>query len=102
MIFKSFPNVTVMLSRLERDGMIERTVNEEDRRERFVRITAHDRSLLKRIWKEQPAQLERAMAGLNDHERLELTRLLNKVIAAHASAAVVSTTARMVASSRTD
>jgi DNA-binding MarR family transcriptional regulator len=79
-LYVSFPNVTVMLSRLERDGLIERTVNEEDRRERFVRITAHGRTLLKRIWKEQPAQLERVMTGLNNDERLDLCRLLNKMI----------------------
>ncbi len=85
-LYVSFPNVTVMLSRLERDGLIERVVNEADRRERFVRITARGRALLKRIWKEQPAQLKHVMSGLNDNERLELCRLLNKMIAAHASA----------------
>jgi DNA-binding MarR family transcriptional regulator len=79
-LYVSFPNVTVMLSRLERDGLIERTVNEEDRRERFVRITARGRTLLKKIWKEQPAQLERVMTGLNNDERLDLCRLLNKMI----------------------
>jgi DNA-binding MarR family transcriptional regulator len=80
-LYVSFPNVTVMLSRLERDGLIERTVNEEDRRERFVRITARGRTLLKKIWKEQPAQLERVMTGLNHDERLDLCRLFNKMIA---------------------
>ncbi len=85
-LYVSFPNVTVMLRRLERDGLIERVVNEADRRERLVRITARGRSLLKRIWKEQPAQLENAMAGLDKQERLELARLLNKMMAAHAVA----------------
>lgn len=84
-LYVSFPNVTVMLKRLERDGLVERIVNETDRRERFVRITARGRSLLKRIWKRQPAQLESVMAGLDNHERLELARLLNKLIAAHAN-----------------
>jgi DNA-binding MarR family transcriptional regulator len=84
-MYVSFPNVTVMLSRLERDVLIERRVNEEDRRERFVRITSRGRSLLKRIWKEQPAQLRRVMAGLNDDERMQLCRLLNKMIVGQAS-----------------
>lgn len=80
-LYVSFPNVTVMLTRLETNGLIERTVNDEDRREKFVSITPRGRALLKRIWKEQPAQLNRVMAGLNDAERLELCRLLNKMIA---------------------
>ncbi len=85
-LYVSFPNVTVMLSRLERDGLIERIVNEADRRERFVNITARGRSVLKRIWNKQPAQLQSVMAGLDDRERLELARLLNKMIAARAVA----------------
>jgi len=80
-LYVSFPNVTVMLSRLEQAGLIERTVNDADRRERFVRITRSGRALLKRIWKVQPDQLERVMAGLTDEERIELARLLNKMIA---------------------
>ncbi len=83
-LYVSFPNVTVMLSRLEKAGLIDRTVNSADRRERFVRITRSGGALLKRIWKQQPDQLERVMAGLNDKERLELARLLNKMIAGQA------------------
>ena len=80
-LYVSFPNVTVMLSRLEKAGLVERTVNDADRRERFVRITRSGRALLKRIWKIQPDQLESVMAGLTDEERIELARLLNKMIA---------------------
>ena len=80
-LYVSFPNVTVMLSRLEEAGLIERTVNDADRRERFVRITRSGRALLKQIWKVQPDQLERVMAGLTDEERIQLARLLNKMIA---------------------
>lgn len=79
-LYVSFPNVTVMLARLERDGLIKRTVNKQDRRERFVSITSRGRSLLEQIWKEQPAQLEGVMAGLNNDERAELCRLLSKMI----------------------
>jgi len=80
-LYVSFPNITVMLNRLEKEGLIERTVNEADRRERFVRISRSGRTLLKRIWKVQPAQLERVTAGLNDKERLQLAGLINKMIA---------------------
>jgi DNA-binding MarR family transcriptional regulator len=89
-LYVSFPNVTVMLSRLEEAGLIERSVNAADRREKFVRISRSGRVLLRRIWKEQPAQLERVMTGLDENERLELTRLLNKMISPHAADAVNS------------
>ena len=84
-LYVSFPNVTVMLSRLEQAELIQRKVNAADRRERFVSITRRGRSLLKKIWKEQPAQLESVMTGLDDTERRQLARLLNKLIASQAS-----------------
>ncbi|MEK6238680.1 MAG: MarR family transcriptional regulator [Planctomycetales bacterium] len=80
-LYVSFPNITAMLSRLEEAELIERNVNEADRREKFVSITRRGRGLLKRIWKRQPEQLESVTAGLNDAERQELARLLNKMIA---------------------
>lgn len=79
-LYVSFPNVTVMLSRLEKMSLVERRVNAADRRERFVNITRQGRKLLKRIWKVQQDQLERVTAGLTNNERLELAQLLNKMI----------------------
>ena len=82
-LYVSFPNVTVMLNRLEEAGLIKRTVNPADRREKFVKISGRGRKLLQKIWKDQPAQLESIMAGLYDNERLQLALLLNRLIAAH-------------------
>ena len=82
-LYVSFPNVTVMLNRLEEAGLIKRTVNPADRREKFVKISGRGRKLLQKIWKDQPAQLESIMAGLDDNERLQLAQLLNRVIATH-------------------
>lgn len=84
-LYVSFPNITVMLSRLEQMELIERQVNPADRRERFVSITREGRTLLKTIWKEQPAQLESVMAGLDDDERRQLARLMNKMISGQTS-----------------
>ena len=78
-LYVSFPNVTVMLSRLEKAGLIERTVNTADRRERFVKISNRGRKLLKKIWQSQPDQLERVTAGLTEGERNTLAQLLNKM-----------------------
>lgn len=82
-LYVSFPNVTVMLNRLTQAGLIKRSVNPADRREKFVSISDRGRKLLRKIWKDQPAQLESTMAGLNNDERLQLARLLNRMIAAH-------------------
>ena len=84
-LYVSFPNVTVMVSRLEKAGLIERTVNNADRRERFVKITNRGRNLLKKIWQSQPDQLERVTAGLTERECLKLAQLLNKMIDGQAS-----------------
>ena len=81
-LYVSFPNVTVMLTRLEQTGLIKRTVNPSDRREKFVSISTSGQRLLKKIWKDQPAQLESIMTGLDNDERLQLARLLNRLIAA--------------------
>ena len=82
-LYVSFPNVTVMLNRLEEAGLIRRTINPADRREKFVKISGRGRKLLQKIWKDQPAQLESIMTGLDDNERLQLAQLLNRLIAAH-------------------
>ena len=82
-LYVSFPNVTVMLNRLEEAGLIRRTINPADRREKFVKISGRGRKLLQKIWKDQPAQLESIMTGLDYNERLQLAQLLNRLIAAH-------------------
>jgi DNA-binding MarR family transcriptional regulator len=80
-LYVSFPNVTVMLGRLEEAGLVQRRTNPEDRRENFVELTPRGRSLLRRIWKGHQRQLDQVMAGLTTEEQLDLTRLLNKMIA---------------------
>jgi DNA-binding MarR family transcriptional regulator len=82
-LYVSFPNVTVMLSRLEDAGLIRRRANSDDRREKLVELTAQGRALLRRIWRVHQAQLDRVVSGLTADEQVLLTRLLNKMIAAH-------------------
>lgn len=79
----SFPNVTVLLKRLERKGLIERQGNPADRREKYVRVSASGQKLLKRIWQVHQQQMDLVMQGLTVAERKEMTRLLNKMTAAH-------------------
>lgn len=82
-LYVSFPNVTVLLKRLERKGLIERDGNPADRREKFVRVSAAGQKLLSRIWKVHQRQMDLVMKGLTPAERREMARLLNKMTAAH-------------------
>ena len=82
-LYVSFPNVTVLLNRLERKGLIERKVNPEDRREKYVLVSQAGRKLLNRIWQVHQQQLDRVMQGVTVPEQKELVRLLNKMSAAH-------------------
>ena len=86
-LYVSFPNVTVLLGRLEKARLIRRRGNPEDRREKFVALTRRGRKLLNQIWKEHQDQLERVVAGLSAAEQARLARLLHKMIAAHAGSA---------------
>ena len=90
-LYTSFPNITVMLARLERDGWIRRRENARDRREKLVELTARGRSLLKRIWRVHQAQLEHVLCGLNEDERGMLAELLNKMVVAHDCAETAGT-----------
>ncbi len=82
-LYVSFPNVTVMLTRLEKSGLVRRRPNPADRREKFVELTPRALALLRRIWQEHQRQLDFVMTGLTRGEQTELARLLDKMIAAH-------------------
>jgi DNA-binding MarR family transcriptional regulator len=84
-LYVSFPNVTVMLDRLEKAGLLLRSSNVEDKREKLVELTDRGRSLLRKIWKVHQEQLDRVMAGLTESEQKVLTRLLDKMLAGHAN-----------------
>ncbi len=82
-LYVSFPNVTILLNRMERKGLIERDGNPDDRREKFVRVSASGKKLLKRIWTVHQKQMDHVMKGLTVAEREEMATLLNKMTAAH-------------------
>jgi DNA-binding MarR family transcriptional regulator len=90
-LYVSYPNITVMLVRLEEAGLVQRKPSPDDGRAKFVSLTRRGRILLQKIWKVHESQLEHVMTGLDGDERLELTYLLNKMIAAHAAPEVVAT-----------
>jgi DNA-binding MarR family transcriptional regulator len=79
-LYVSFPNVTVMLGRLEAAGLIQRRGNPADRREKIVALTDQGRALLRQIWQGHQRQLDRVVAGLTEADQRDLARLLDKLI----------------------
>lgn len=82
-LYVSFPNVTVLLKRLERKGLVERNGNPADRREKHVGVSARGKKLLRQIWQVHQQQMDLVMKGLTVAESGQITRLLNKLTAAH-------------------
>jgi DNA-binding MarR family transcriptional regulator len=71
-------NVSQIVARLEAHGLVERTVDGDDRRVKLVRMTPAGRRIYKRV----RTQFEFARQGLDrldDQERRELQRLLAKM-----------------------
>ena len=77
----SLPKMQVSraVTRLERDGLISRAIDPEDRRNSVARLTASGRTLYRKI---EPIVLEREaflLAALSADERSTLVRALGKV-----------------------
>lgn len=63
-------NLAGLLTRLERDGLIERTTSEEDRRSRRVVLTARGRDLWTALDKPIQAFYDEALKGISFDDRL--------------------------------
>jgi DNA-binding MarR family transcriptional regulator len=70
------PSVTRMLQRMERAGLVERTVDPRDQRQTVVRLTAAGRSLQHDVHSALGEYLEQSVARLPEADRRELARLL--------------------------
>lgn len=74
------PDVTRLLDRLSRDGLVERTRSESDRRLSISRITADGRSLLGRLDPDVLRVHERFASGMSDRELRDLSRLCARIV----------------------
>lgn len=81
------PGTTRLLDRLEAKELVRRERCKQDRRQHLCWITRQGTTLLKKL--EQPMQDagETLLTRLNDHDRLELIRLLDAIRGAQDSAA---------------
>ena len=79
LIFRGNSNITTLITRLERDHLVER-FNGEDRRIKKIRLTAKGRALTPKVIAEYRAFLDRMMSkNLSVKEQKTLMRLLEKV-----------------------
>ena len=76
----SGPTVSQTVGRMERDGLVARTPNTDDRRMRAVSLTPRGSALLREILPEHFRRMAWLMATLDEQERVTLVRLLGKVM----------------------
>lgn len=69
-------NVTGLVDRAERDGVVERRADPEDRRASRVWLTDRGRTLIKSVLPAHDKQVHDMLAGLPREDRRELRRLL--------------------------
>jgi DNA-binding MarR family transcriptional regulator len=72
--------VTKRIDRLERDGLVARTVNESDARGRVVALTPAGRALVERVHPLHLANEDGLLGALDDQERTQLAGLLRKLL----------------------
>lgn len=73
-------SITVAVDRLEAKGLVERRAHGTDRRTRVVHLTKEGRKLIRRIYADHAADMERlSSASLTMAERKTLIHLLKKI-----------------------
>jgi DNA-binding MarR family transcriptional regulator len=70
------PSITRVVAKLERAGLVSRTVDEADRRVSRVRVTAEGTLLLQRSRKRKAAYLARQLGTLTDAEQATVVQAL--------------------------
>ena len=74
------PTMSRALDRLEADGIIKRTVKDEDNRKRVVRLTEEGEILFERIWPVTLSANEKMFEGISNQDRDVTMRTLLKVL----------------------
>jgi DNA-binding MarR family transcriptional regulator len=70
------PNVTQLLDALERDGLVERVINAENRRVTYARLTAKGEAMCAEMVPDMVRFMDETMDGLSKQEKQQLTGLL--------------------------
>ncbi len=75
------PTMAEMLARMERDGVVERKPNPEDKRASLSTLSRRSRARLPKAKAELMQGEVDAMAGFSEHEKKQLLLLLRRVVA---------------------
>jgi MarR family transcriptional regulator, 2-MHQ and catechol-resistance regulon repressor len=71
--------ITAAVDRVEKHGLVVRTLDPNDRRARVVRLTPKGETLIRTLFDRHVPAMERATSGLTDSERSTLVGLLKKL-----------------------
>ena len=72
-------NITSLVDRMEKGGMVERTDSPTDRRYYIVRLTAKGRKLLDEVEPLYAKEVRKVMAVLKDPDQKKLTAMLERI-----------------------
>lgn len=78
-VLVSSGGMTYVVDRLVRKGLVERRACPSDRRATYAALTPAGEDLMKRIFPEHAAAMERALSGLSDDEKETATDLLRRL-----------------------
>jgi DNA-binding MarR family transcriptional regulator len=68
-----------LVDRMEKDGLVQRVVCPEDKRGHLLEPTEDGYAMRKKMWAVYAPAMDAAMSTISDPEALELARLLNKL-----------------------
>jgi DNA-binding MarR family transcriptional regulator len=69
-------NMTKLIDKLEKDGLVERSALEGDRRVNIMKITSKGSKLLDQVWPEYNERLKGLISGLNQNQQKDVSDLL--------------------------
>jgi MarR family 2-MHQ and catechol resistance regulon transcriptional repressor len=72
-------NMTVVVNNLEKEGLVKRSVNKEDHRAFYVRLTPKGKHLFDKIFIRHAEYIAKLASVLDESEQVELGRLLKKL-----------------------
>lgn len=78
MLLVSNGNATVVVDRLEQDGLARRTASETDRRTTYVSLTSEGLATFERLASDHEAEVSRIFADLSESDIEQLTDILKR------------------------
>ena len=78
-LFIQPPSVTGVVDRLEREGLVARSKEEDDLRVRRVRLTDEGRAVIERVLAVHAGEIQALMRGLTVRQQATLARLLDQL-----------------------